>query len=47
MAGQLYSEVDNVYVQSHVSENVAEIEWVKKLFPEAKTYLEVYQNFNL
>ena len=47
MAGQLYSEVDNVYVQSHVSENVAEIEWVKKLFPEAKTYIEIYQNFNL
>ena len=47
MAGKLFSEVDNVYVQSHVSENIAEIEWVKKLFPEAKTYLEVYENYNL
>ncbi len=29
-------------VQSHLSENLSEIEWVKKLCPKAKTYGEAY-----
>ncbi|MBT7269124.1 MAG: amidohydrolase family protein, partial [Rhodospirillaceae bacterium] len=29
------------------SENVQEIDWVAELFPEARSYLDVYQRFNL
>jgi guanine deaminase len=46
-AGALYQENDGVYVQSHVSENVDEIEWVADLFPKASSYLDVYNGFNL
>lgn len=32
-------------VQTHVSENKEEVELVRKLFPEAKNYLDVYDHF--
>ena len=38
---------EGVYVQSHVSENVDEISWVAELFPQASSYLDVYNSFNL
>jgi len=47
MAGALFRESDGVYVQSHVAENVTEIEWVAELFPEADSYLDVYHRFGL
>ncbi len=47
VAGALYRESDGVYVQSHVSENIDEINWVAELFPEADSYLDVYNRFNL
>lgn len=31
-------------VQSHVNENIDEMEWVKELFPESKTYIDVYDD---
>lgn len=34
-------------VQSHLSENLAEILWVRDLHPEAGSYTEVYQQFGL
>ena len=46
-AAALYRESDGVYVQSHVAENVAEIEWVAELFPAAQSYLDIYQRFGL
>ena len=46
-AGALYAEHEGVYVQSHVSEDVREIEWVAQLFPEAASYLDVYDRFGL
>lgn len=41
------STKNNMNVQSHLSENKSEIEWVKKLHPEALNYAQVYENFNL
>lgn len=38
---------NNLPVQSHLSENVSEVEWVKKLHPESKNYSDVYNKFNL
>lgn len=34
-------------VQSHLSENLSEIDWVKELVPTAATYGEAYEKFNL
>ena len=34
-------------VQSHLSENTSEVEWVKELHPESKDYASVYDEYNL
>lgn len=44
--GRLAGEY-GVPVQSHLSENRREIEWVKELHPEFKTYSDVYDHFGL
>jgi guanine deaminase len=46
-AGELAARYPDVWVQSHVAENLGEIAWVKELFPDARSYLEVYQDFGL
>ena len=38
---------DSIPVQSHLSENILEIEWVKELHPECKSYGDTYNKFNL
>jgi len=38
---------DSIPVQSHLSENLSEIEWVSKLHPECKSYGDTYNKFNL
>jgi guanine deaminase len=47
LAGRLYHDVDGLYVQSHVAENVAEVRWIAELFPAARSYLDVYDRFGL
>ncbi len=47
VAGQLLKEYPNVYLQTHISENLKEIEWVKALFPERSGYLDVYDHYQL
>jgi guanine deaminase len=47
LAGQLLGEYPDVYMQTHISENLQEIEWVKALFPERSNYLDVYDHFKL
>jgi guanine deaminase len=42
MAGALCAADATLYMQTHVAENRAEVEWVKQLFPEARSYLDVY-----
>ena len=44
--GELAKEY-NIPVQSHVNENKDEIKWVSELFPDAKNYLGVYEQFGL
>ncbi len=46
-AGALARECPEAYVQTHLSENYAEIAFVKRQFPWAKTYLDVYARFGL
>ena len=46
-AGALVREHPDVFVQTHLAENVNEIEWVKELFPKAPHYLGVYDHYGL
>lgn len=45
--GALARAYPDVYIQSHVAENKAEIEWIAKLFPEHRSYLDVYDAYGL
>ncbi|WP_423186356.1 guanine deaminase [Alishewanella sp. d11] len=45
MTGAVWQEHPGTFLQSHVSENKAEIEWVKQLYPERKGYLDVYHYY--
>ncbi len=47
LASQLYHENEGVYLQSHVAENKAEIQWVADLYPGFRSYLDVYDHFGL
>ena len=47
MVGALATEFSDTLIQSHVSENIAEIAWVKELFPESIDYTDVYDRYNL
>jgi guanine deaminase len=47
LAGALWKEHPGTFVQSHIAENVAEVAWVKKLFPERTGYLDVYHHYGL
>jgi guanine deaminase len=42
MAGRLAAADPTLYVQTHVAENRAEVRWVAELFPESRSYLDVY-----
>ncbi len=42
MAGRLCKAWPTVYMQTHVAENREEVRWVRELFPEARSYLDVY-----
>jgi guanine deaminase len=46
-AGRLAREFPQVLIQSHVAENLAEIEWARRLFPQARSYLDIYDRFGL
>jgi guanine deaminase len=45
VAGRLYAEHAGLYLQSHVAENEAEGKWVAELYPEARSYLDVYERY--
>lgn len=47
LCGQLASDFPSIIIQTHLSESLAEIEAVKRLFPWAKNYTEVYHRFGL
>ncbi|MEO8923653.1 MAG: guanine deaminase [Caldimonas sp.] len=47
LAGRLCAADRSLYMQTHVAENRAEVRWVKELFPEARSYLDVYARAGL
>lgn len=45
--GALWAEHPQCLMQTHISEQREEIDWVAKLFPKARDYLDVYESFGL
>ena len=45
--GELAARYPDAWVHSHLSENHDEIAWVARLFPDARSYLDVYRRFGL
>lgn len=46
-AGRLAREHPDVFVHTHVAENEEEVAWVRRLFPERRSYLDVYDFYGL
>jgi len=46
-AGSLAREHPDLYVHTHVAESEEEVAWVKQLFPERRSYLDVYDHYGL
>jgi guanine deaminase len=46
-AGELAAKFPDVWVQSHVAENLDEVKWAAELFPQSRSYLGVYGDFGL
>jgi guanine deaminase len=47
VAGKLLQEFPDVYLHTHLSENVKEVAWVAELYPESQGYLDVYDRAGL
>ncbi|MFT3930471.1 MAG: guanine deaminase [Spongiibacteraceae bacterium] len=47
IAAQLWRESPGTYLQTHMSENLAEVAWMRELFPTHKNYLDIYASHNL
>ncbi|MET0279602.1 MAG: guanine deaminase [Steroidobacteraceae bacterium] len=46
-AGRLAAEFPDCHIHSHLAENHAEVAWARTLFPEAGSYLDVYDRHGL
>ena len=46
-AGELAAKYPDTWIHSHVAENKDEVKWARELFPEARSYLDVYTGFGL
>jgi guanine deaminase len=47
LTGELATAYPDTYIQTHVSENPDECTWVKSLYPQARSYLDVYDHYGL
>ena len=45
--GALWTEHPDALMQTHLSEQLDEIAWVRDLFPDARDYLDTYETFGL
>ncbi|HQZ56087.1 MAG TPA: guanine deaminase [Ottowia sp.] len=46
-AGELAARHPDTWIHSHVAENRDEVRWVRELFPQARSYVDVYRGFGL
>jgi guanine deaminase len=47
LTGELAAAYPDTFIQTHVSENPEECHWVRSLFPQARSYLDVYDHYGL
>ena len=47
MAARLYADIPGIYMQTHVAENLAEVKLAQELFPQARSYLDIYAQAGL
>lgn len=47
MCGELFKKYDDIFMQTHLSENKDEIAFTLSLFPGCESYTEVYKKYNL
>lgn len=45
--GELARAYPDAFIQTHVAENRDEVKWVAELFPDARSYLDVYDRYGL
>ncbi|MCJ0762203.1 guanine deaminase [Variovorax terrae] len=46
-AAALAAKYPDVWIQSHVAENLDEVRWARELFPRSRSYLAIYDDFGL
>jgi len=44
-AGRLFGEIPGLYLQTHLAEQRAEVVWAMRLYPGARSYLDIYERF--
>ncbi|WP_338770940.1 guanine deaminase [Massilia sp. METH4] len=47
VTGALARKYPDTYLQTHVSENEDECKWVQQLYPNARSYLDVYDHYGM
>lgn len=47
LAGELAQRYPDVFLQTHVAENTDEVKWARELYPDARSYLDVYEGFGM
>ena len=47
LAGELARAWPDTFLQTHVAENTDEVAWVKSLFPDSRSYLDVYDSYGM
>lgn len=47
LAGELARAWPDVFLQTHAAENTDEVAWIKSLFPQARSYLDVYDRYGM
>ena len=47
LAAELARAYPDTYIQTHVSENQAECAWVRELFPQSRSYIDVYDSYGM
>jgi guanine deaminase len=47
LAGELAARYPDAFIQTHLAENKAEVAWVESLYPDRRSYLDVYDHHGL
>lgn len=47
LTGELARAYPDTFLQTHVAENTDEVAWVKSLFPDSRSYLDVYDRYGM